>query len=61
MGGCGLDSSGSREGPVTNPFEKGDEFSGHMKLRKFIDQPGEYWFLKKDSGPWGWSVDWLVS
>jgi hypothetical protein len=61
MGGCGLDSSGSVQGPVAGPFAHGHESSGQTQSEEFIDQLTEYWFLKKDSGPWGGLVGWLVS
>jgi hypothetical protein len=31
MGGCGLDSSGSRQGDVAGPFEHGHETVGSIK------------------------------
>jgi hypothetical protein len=37
VGGCGLDASGSGLGPVAGPHEHGDEPSGFIKGREFLD------------------------
>jgi hypothetical protein len=34
---CGLDLSGSREGPVTGYFEHGNETSGFIKCGEFLE------------------------
>jgi hypothetical protein len=34
---CGLDSSGSGQGPVADPCEHGNEHSGYIKRREFLD------------------------
>jgi hypothetical protein len=34
---CGLDSSGSGQGPVVGSCENGHESSGSIKGRKFLD------------------------
>jgi hypothetical protein len=35
VGGCGLDSSGSEQGPVAGSFEHGKEPSGSIKGGEF--------------------------
>jgi hypothetical protein len=37
VGGCELDSCGSREGPLVSPCEHGNEPSDSKKGREFID------------------------
>jgi hypothetical protein len=37
MGRCGLDSSGSRQGPVAGCCEHGNEPSGSIKGGEFFD------------------------
>jgi hypothetical protein len=37
VGGCGLDSSGSGYGLVAGSFEDGNEPSGSIKCREFLD------------------------
>jgi hypothetical protein len=37
MGTCGMDASGSGQGPVAGSFEHGNEPSGFIKDGKFID------------------------
>jgi hypothetical protein len=49
VGGCGLDSSGSGQGPMAGSCEHDSEPSGCMKGRKFPDQISDDQFLKKDS------------
>jgi hypothetical protein len=37
VGRCGLNSFGSGEGPVVGPCEHGNEPSGSIKGREFLD------------------------
>jgi hypothetical protein len=37
MGRCGLDASGSRQGPVVGSCENGNEHLGSIKGRVFLD------------------------
>jgi hypothetical protein len=37
--GCGLDSSGSGEGPVAGSRERGNELSDSTDIGKFVLQP----------------------
>jgi len=37
VGNCGLDLSGSEQGPVAGSCERGKESSGSTKCGKFID------------------------
>jgi hypothetical protein len=52
VGSCGLDASGSIHGPVADCCEHGNEPSGSIKGRKFLDYLTEYSLLKKVSAPW---------
>jgi len=36
VGGCGLDSSGSGEGPTVSSCERGNELSGSIKVGNFL-------------------------
>jgi hypothetical protein len=42
VGICGLDSSGSGEGPVADCCERGNELSGCIKWWEFLDELSEY-------------------
>jgi len=46
----GLDSSGSRQGPVARCCEDGNEPSESIKCGEFLDQQSDYQLLK-DSEP----------
>jgi hypothetical protein len=37
VGRCGLDSSGSEQGPVAGSCEHGNEPSGSVKVGEFLD------------------------
>jgi len=52
VGRCGLDSSGSGYEPVVGPYEGGNEPSGSIKGREFLDYLSDCQLLKKDSAPW---------
>jgi hypothetical protein len=47
----GLDSSGSGQGPVAGSCEHGNEPSGFIKGREFLDQLRDYYLLRKGSVP----------
>jgi hypothetical protein len=49
----GLDSSGSRKGPVASFCGQGNEFPYPIKCGKFCDQLNNYRLLNKNSVPWG--------
>jgi hypothetical protein len=38
--------------PVVSCFEQYTELSDFIKGGEFLDQPGEYQFLKRDSASW---------
>jgi hypothetical protein len=42
---------GLRDGRVAGSCECGNEPSGSIKFREFLDKLGIYWFLKKNSAP----------
>jgi hypothetical protein len=42
MQGCGLESFGSKQGPVASPCEYGDETSRYIKFRQFLDWQRKY-------------------
>jgi hypothetical protein len=46
---CGLDSSGSREGPVSCPFERGHECSVSIEGGEFLHHLSNYQLLIDDS------------
>jgi len=48
---CGLDSSGSGQGPVADSCERGNEPSSSIKGEKFLDWLRDYEFFKMDSAP----------
>jgi hypothetical protein len=52
MGWYGLDSSGSRWGPVEGSCEYGNELSGSIKCWEILEWVSDWWVLKKDSPPW---------
>jgi hypothetical protein len=37
VGRCGLDAPGSGQGPIAGPSEQGNELSGSIKGREFLD------------------------
>jgi hypothetical protein len=45
VGRCGLDSSGSGYEPVASSYEYGDEPSGSIKCREFLDYLSDYQLL----------------
>jgi hypothetical protein len=49
---CGLDSSGSGQGPVAGSCEHGNQLSGSIKFWEFLEWLTDCWLLKKDSAPW---------
>jgi hypothetical protein len=51
MGRCGLDSSGSGYRQVVGSCEYGNESSGSIKGREFLDQLSDYQILTKDYAP----------
>jgi hypothetical protein len=52
MGRCGQDSYGTGYGPVAGSCERGNESSGPIKGREFLDQLSDCQLLKLDSDPW---------
>jgi hypothetical protein len=42
MGRCGLDSSGSVQGPVAGCCEHGHKHSGYIKGEEFLDKLTDY-------------------
>jgi hypothetical protein len=42
VGGCGLDSSGLRQGQVVGPCEYSNEPLGSIKGREFLDKLSDY-------------------
>ena len=52
MWGYGLDRAGSGYGQVAGTCECGDEPSGSIKCREFLDYLITGYLLKKDSTPW---------
>jgi hypothetical protein len=47
----GLDAPGSVQGPVAGCCEHGNEPSGSIKGREFLDKLSDCQLLKKDSAP----------
>jgi len=37
VGGCGLDASGSEQGPVADPCQRSNELLGSIKGVEFLD------------------------
>jgi hypothetical protein len=52
MGRCGLDSSGSRWGPVFGFCRHGNKPSGSIKNMDFLKRSFGYWLLTKYSVLW---------
>jgi hypothetical protein len=50
--GRGLESAGSRQCPVADSCEHGNEPAGSKKYREFIGQLSEYQFLREHTVPW---------
>jgi hypothetical protein len=48
---CGLDSSGSGEGPVTGSFQHGDETSVSLEGWEFRDELSDYQLPIEDCAP----------
>jgi hypothetical protein len=46
---CGLDASGSGQGPVAHSRDYGNELSGSIKEEEFLDQQSNCKFLTEDS------------
>jgi hypothetical protein len=44
---CGMDSFGSRQGPVTDSCEHGNELSGSIKREEFLEWMSDYWPRKQ--------------
>jgi hypothetical protein len=61
MEGFVLHESGSGQGPVAGRYEDGSEILGSIKGEKFLDWLSDCWFLKKDSPPRTWSVNYDTS
>jgi hypothetical protein len=51
MWGYGMDRSGSRQGQVAGNCECGNEPSGSIKCREFLDYLKTHQLLRKDSAP----------
>jgi hypothetical protein len=51
VGGCGLNSSGSEQGPVASSCEHGNEPSASIKDGEFFDYLSKYKLFKKDRAP----------
>jgi hypothetical protein len=51
-GRCGLDSSREGQGLMAGFCENGNEPSGSIKGREFLDYLSDCQLLKKDSAPW---------
>jgi len=47
-----LDSSSSEQRPRTGSYEHGNEPSGSIKGKTFLNQLSGYWLFKKGSAPW---------
>lgn len=45
MGACGVDSSGSEQGPGTRSYENGYEHSDFIKCLEFLEWLCSYWLL----------------
>jgi hypothetical protein len=56
MFGCGLVSVTSRQEPVTDPCDDGNESSGFRIGDEFHDKLIDSRLLKMDSAPWSWLV-----
>jgi hypothetical protein len=50
--GCGLDSSGPRQGQVAGFYEYGNEPSSYTKSEVSLHQLSDYELRKKNSAPW---------
>jgi hypothetical protein len=48
VGWCGLDSSGSGQGPVAGSCEHSNEPLGSIKFCEILEHLSEWWPLKKD-------------
>jgi hypothetical protein len=55
MESCGLDSSGSEEGPVMSYVTTVINFRGALKGGEFLD-----WLHKKDFAPWTYLLSYLL-
>jgi hypothetical protein len=49
VGRCGVDSSGSGEGPLADCCEHGNETSGSIKGGEFLDYLSDYQLLRSES------------
>jgi hypothetical protein len=47
-----LDACESGEGPTAGPRENGNEHSGSIKGKIFLNKMSDYELIKKDSAPW---------
>jgi hypothetical protein len=56
MGWCGLDWSGSGEGPVEGACEHGNEPSGSIKCWEILEYLRNWRLLKEGSAQWSWLV-----
>jgi hypothetical protein len=52
MGWCGLNSSGSGEGPVESSCEHNNEPSGCLKFWEILEDLSNWQHPMKDSSPW---------
>jgi hypothetical protein len=52
----GLDLTGSGYGPLVMSCEQGNETSGSVKGREFLNQLNDCQFFKKGSALWGYLV-----
>jgi hypothetical protein len=55
VGSCGLDTSGSEQGPVMGSCEQANKPSGSIKDMEF-KRLNDHWLLKKDFSPHSQSV-----
>jgi hypothetical protein len=49
---CGLDSTGSGQGPVTDSSAYDNEPTGCIKCGDILGQLSNYQLLRKNSAPW---------
>jgi hypothetical protein len=52
VGRCGLDLSGSGQGPAAGSYEHDNELLGSINGKELLDQLSDYQLLIKISAPW---------
>jgi hypothetical protein len=52
VNGCGFDSPGLEQNPITGSYEQGNEYLGPIKGWKFLEMITNYRPLKKRSPAW---------